>query len=323
MLTRMAVRSLILPLILSLCASALTMSQPLPNGPIQAELTKQLWDITVQTSATEETAALVNQAWSSERQRGEDIKLKRTLVPYQHDGANMSGVLVYPEERQGKIPGVLVAHTAAGTMDDFFLYCLDRVARMGYVAFGADVYAQGSSISMFDAVEARSARRALHDRGVIQGRIKAAHDVLTTGLPDRLVDTSRIAALGFCFGGLCVLDLARMGTDLKATITVHGILKPPPPQLNPAGEIRGRVLVLTGQADPMVPPKALAEFEAEMRDRHADHEIHSFPGVLHAFTRPEKVDEEERRKGLAFDEQASNESWVAIADLLGEVFTQP
>jgi dienelactone hydrolase len=152
----------------------------------------------------------------------------------------------------------------------------------------------------------------LADRTLLQKRMKLAVDVVGDQAE---VDASKIAAMGYCFGGLCVLDLARTSPDVLGVVSFHGLFKPPG---NTAGnKITAKVLALHGWDDPMVPPEAVVGLAAELTGAGSDWQIHGFGHTKHAFTNPEAKDP---AHGLQYSESANNRSWKMLVDFLAEIF---
>jgi len=211
--------------------------------------------------------------------------------------------------RSGPRPAVLVAH-AWGGRDDFACAKAQALAELGYVGFALDMY--GPGVLGADR-EQNAALMApfLDDRAMLQRRMLAALEA-ARGLDG--VDAERIAAIGFCFGGLCVLDLARSGADLRGVVSFHGLLSPPGNTLGTP--IRSKVLVLHGYDDPMAPPEHATALAGELSGAGADWQIHAYGSTLHAFTNPQAND---RQFGTVYDAAADRRSWRAARDFLGEV----
>ena len=151
----------------------------------------------------------------------------------------------------------------------------------------------------------------LEDRALLQRRMNLALETLRK--IDR-VDPSRIAAMGFCFGGLCVLDLARSGADIRGVVSFHGLLNPP--GKTAGNKIKARVLVLHGHDDPMVPPDAVLAFERELTEAGADWQVHVYGQTMHAFTNPQANDP---AFGTVYKASADRRSWQSLQNFLAEV----
>ena len=231
-------------------------------------------------------------------------------VEYKQGDTTCEGFLAYDPSVQGKRPGVLVVHEWMGLVD----FTKDRtraLAKLGYVAFAADVYGKG--VRPKDYKEAgEQAGKYKGDRPLLRARTKAALDVL---LADERVDAARVGAIGYCFGGTSVLELARSGAPVAAIVSFHGGLDTPTPE--DAKQIKGKVLALAGGDDPHVPPAQVAAFEDEMRKAGVDWEVVRYGGAMHSFTNPGAND---AAHGAAYNAAADKRSWAAMQALFGEVF---
>jgi dienelactone hydrolase len=233
------------------------------------------------------------------------------LVEYQHDGVVLEGLLVGGEEGGGSKPGVLVAHAwgGRGEQEDKTAH---RLAKLGYVGFAIDVFGKGIRGTSREE-NAALIGPFLQDRAMLQARIARSVSVLQKQ-PE--VDSNKIAAIGYCFGGLCVLDLARSGADVAGVVSLHGLFTPPEPA--PGQPIRAKVLALHGHEDPMVPVEAVNQLEAELTAAGADWQIHVYGGTMHAFTNPKANDPE---FGTVYSAVADQRSWLATTAFLAEVFS--
>jgi dienelactone hydrolase len=230
-------------------------------------------------------------------------------IDYACEGVTLRGYLARTEGP--KRPGVLLFHEGVG-LEDFAMAKARQVAELGYVALAADMFG-----------ERRQARNLQEVATVVGGlraepqRLRARADAALATLAGRPeVDAKRLAAIGFCFGGSVVLELARSGADLKAAVSFHGVLG----TKNPAteGRVKASILVLTGAEDPLAPPDQVAAFESEMRAaKVADWQVVSYGNVLHGFTNP-AADGSMMRTAM-YDAQADRRSWQAMKDLLAEV----
>jgi dienelactone hydrolase len=209
------------------------------------------------------------------------------------------------------------AHTAVGVQEDLMLYNLDRIAALGHVAFGLDMF--GTGRALWDRAESVDTRAPLTaDRSLMRQRAKAALDT-AVALPG--VDPSRVAIVGYCFGGLVALDLARSGAAVKAAIAFHGILTPPTPPFTTSPVADCKVLVLHGEQDPFVPPAQVDALLEEMQSSGTQCSVQRHSTAGHAFTRPEKVLPADKQSGLWYDEVAAASSWTAMRECLREVFS--
>jgi dienelactone hydrolase len=231
-------------------------------------------------------------------------------VVYQVDGQSYESRLVFGEGAKAA-PGLVMAPNWMGISEDAEQIARE-VASKGYVVCLADLYGQG--VRPTNADQALAAMMPLkNDRGLLNKRMLAALDQLKSQSL-AAVDTGRLAAFGFCFGGCCALELARTGTPLKAAVSFHGTLD----TTNPADakNIQGKVLVLHGASDPLVPKEQLPAFEAEMNAANVDWQLLSYGGAFHSFTDPHA-----NNPGVQmYNPTVSKRAFTAMHNLLDEVF---
>jgi dienelactone hydrolase len=231
-------------------------------------------------------------------------------LDYAADGATLRGYLAY-EEGSARRPGVLVFHEGLG-LGDFAMEKARQLASLGYVALAADMFGERRQPrNLQEVATVVAGLRAEPER--LRARGLAALSTLA-GLPR--VDTSRLAAIGFCFGGSVVLELARSGADLKAVVSFHGVLTTKQPAAE--GQVKASILVLTGAEDPLAPPDQVAAFEEEMRAAEVrDWQVVSYGNTLHGFTNP-AADGSMMRTAL-YHAQSDRRSWAAMKALFEEV----
>ena len=237
-------------------------------------------------------------------------EITTSVVDYQHDGTRLRGYLAYDGAVKDKRPGVLVIHEWWG-LNDFAKSKARELAAMGYVAFAADMY--GDGITTTEAAKAKELATPFGDRNLRRGRVRAAFDQLRA---HPLADPDRIAAIGFCFGGTSVLELAYSGAPVRGVVSFHGGLTAPAEE--DLGGISSAFLVLHGADDPMVPPSAIEAFQAGMRKSGADWQMVYFGSAVHAFTNPDAgragID------GVAYNEKAAKRGWAYMKDFFDELF---
>jgi dienelactone hydrolase len=230
-------------------------------------------------------------------------------LTHEHHGTLLKGYFACPSNATGPRPAILIAPAWAGCNHQ----AKDRaeiLAGLGYAAFAIDLYGEGKTGQTRDECNHLMSQVA-SDRGFLLDRLRSTLEILSAQ-PE--VDSSRIAAIGYCFGGLCVLDLARSGIDLRGVISFHGIFNPPAiPSVAP---ISAKVLVLHGFEDPMATPQQAEELGRELTDRGADWQIHLYGGTQHAFTNPEANDPD---FGTVFQHISDARSWRLAQDFLTEV----
>jgi dienelactone hydrolase len=240
--------------------------------------------------------------------------VKSEAVEYQSDGTSCLGTLVYDDAWTTPHPGVLVTHDWMGNTERTALSAV-KLAQLGYVAFCVDVYGKGVRPSSPDEA-GKLAGQYKGNRPLMRARMKAGLDAL---LATKKVDAKRIGAIGYCFGGTCVLELARAGQPVAATVTFHGGLSTPTPE--DAQNIVGKVLVLHGADDPYVKPDEVAAFEKEMKATKVDWQLISFGNAVHGFTHQGAGTD--NSAGYAYNAAADQRSWKAMSALFAEVFGQP
>ncbi len=229
---------------------------------------------------------------------------------YDGPGGPFEGYICYDDSHDDQRPLVLVSH-AYGGQSEFDIEKAQLLAEMGYVGFAIDMYGQGRRAKSPDEASALMAQ-LLADRVLLSERI---NNSLKVGRQHLMVDASRVGAIGFCFGGKCVLDLARSGAPLAGVVSFHGILDAP--EINYTDPISTKVLVCHGWNDPLATPLDVIEFSAEMSERQADWQLLAFGNVGHSFTNP-AVDR--RDEGYYYDENAHRRSWRVMEGFFAEVF---
>lgn len=222
------------------------------------------------------------------------------VVEYKHGDIVLEGFLAYDDAGPKKKPGLLIVHEWTG-LGDYVKERARQMAALGYTAFAVDIYGkgirpQGMEDAGKEATKYKSNRKLMRER-VLAG-LKA---MKATGR----VDASKIGAFGYCFGGTTVLELARSGAPLKAVVSFHGGLDSPNPR--DAQKIKGRVLVLHGADDPLVPDAEVAAFQKEMREARVDWTMISYGGAVHSFSNPAAGNDP--KKGFAYNKRADQRSF--------------
>ena len=237
--------------------------------------------------------------------------LKTQKIEYQDGDVTLEGYYAYDDSHKEKKPAIIISHDWSGK-NEFAHHKAEKLAELGYVGFAIDMFGKGK---MGKTKEEKSAliQPFIQDRGKLQQRILAG---LTTAKNLPMVDTNQIGAIGFCFGGLCVLDLARSGADVKGVVSFHGLLFPPENMQNKT--ITAKVLALHGFDDPMVPHEQVIAFGNEMTKSKANWQLDMYGNTMHAFTNPEAHDHD---FGTVYAKQADMRSWIAMKDFFAEVFS--
>lgn len=231
-------------------------------------------------------------------------------VAYEDGGEEFQGFLAWDSGAEERRPGVLIAHAWGGCGEQEQAKAR-QLAELGYVGFALDLYGSGVRGGSIEE-NRRLIQPFMDDRALLQRRMHLAVRVIREQ-PE--VDAHRIAAIGFCFGGLCVLDLARTGADVNGVVSFHGLFTPPG---NTAGNrIRAKVLVLHGWDDPMATPAALVDLGHELTAMQADWQIHAYGHAMHAFTNPAANDPD---FGTVYQADADRRSWRSMQAFLEELF---
>src|SRR5882757_2264295 len=237
-------------------------------------------------------------------------KIVTQAVEYKQGETTLEGYLAYDDAISGKRPGVLVVHQWLG-LTEYEKHRAQQLAQLGYVAFCADIYGKGVRPKNVGDAGAESTKYKT-DRALLRARVNAGLEVLEK---NPLVDLKRIAAVGYCFGGTTVIELARSGANIAGIVSFHGGLDSPAPA--DGKNIKCKVLVQAGADDPFQKPEDLTAFESEMRDNKVDWQIVFYGGAVHAFTQP---DPGFVNAGAKYNEKADKRSWQAMKDFFAEIF---
>ncbi len=231
------------------------------------------------------------------------------LIEYTHNGTTLEAYMAWDDSSPGPRPGVLISHAWAGR-GEFECDKARMLAGLGYCAFALDLYGKGVRGSGIEE-NSKLMKPFVEDRAMLQSRLSAA---LETFGSQPEVDAERIAAIGFCFGGLCVLDLARIGAPVRGVVSLHGLFVPP--GNTDGNKIGAKVMALHGHDDPMVPVEMVNALEKELTEGGADWQIHVYGNTMHAFTNPDANDP---AHGTVYNPVAARRAWVVTKDFLAEV----
>ena len=233
--------------------------------------------------------------------------MKTEKITYQSGDNSFEGFLAQPEGDSN--PCVLIAHTWAGR-DAFVEAKAKLLTELGYAAFAIDMYGDGK-IGTSNVENAGMMQPLLDDREELARRALASLDAVSK---IDSIDASKIVIMGYCFGGLVAMDLARTGADIKGAVSFHGFLAGPE---NSTNEIKAKLLALHGDSDPMVGQDQIESFRQEMTSKKVDWQLHVFGGAMHSFTNPEANDPD---FGAVYSKNADERSWKIFTDLLKELF---
>ncbi len=235
--------------------------------------------------------------------------LQTEEIEYNVGDTVFRGFIARDKAKASPKPCVMVAHDWTGR-SDAFCEKAKQLAALGYVGFAIDMY---GNARLGHTTEEKKAlmNPILGHRKSVTTRMQAA---LQAAMESPWVDNSKVAAIGYCFGGLCILDLARSGADVKGVVSFHGILTAP--EIAVCKKVRAKILVLHGYEDPMVPPAQVNEFAKEMTVKKVDWQIHMYGHTQHAFTNREANDD---ALGLHYNKNADRRSWMNAELFLREV----
>jgi dienelactone hydrolase len=239
------------------------------------------------------------------------VSIQTQAIEYKDGETLLEGYLAYSDEGTKPKPTVLIAHAWEGR-NSFVCDKARMLAELGYTAFALDMYGKGV---LGSGPEENTAlmQPLLEDRSVLQQRMKAGL-LAASSLPQ--VDAQNIAVMGYCFGGLCALDLARTQPELKGVVSFHGLLNAP--GNTDGNRIGAKVLILHGHLDPLVPVEQVVACQQELTNAGADWQIHIYGKALHSFTNPKATD---ASTGLFYNADADRRSWQELRNFLAEIFS--
>ena len=231
-------------------------------------------------------------------------------VQYTHEGTVLEGYLAYDDSVKAKRPGILVVHEWCG-LNDYVRSRVDKLAQLGYVAFALDMYGKG--IRTTKPAEAKELSGHLRGSPLLRKRAQAGLDILRN---NSRVDPDKIAAIGYCFGGTTVIELAYSGADVAGVVSFHGGLTAAKPE--DLSRIRAKFLICHGADDGFISAEAIQSFQEGLNKAGADWQMVYFGGAVHSFTNPgaDKVG----IKGIAYNQQADERSWNYMRQFFKEIF---
>jgi dienelactone hydrolase len=232
-------------------------------------------------------------------------------IEYKEGDTVLEGYLAYDGSLKGKRPGVLIVHQWKG-LTDYEKKRAAMLAKLGYNVFALDIYGKGLRPQSAQEAGAQAGKYR-SNRDLLRARAQAGLAVLQK---HELTDPKRVAAIGYCFGGTTVIELARSGADIAGVVSFHGGLDSPHPE--DGKNIKCKVLALHGADDPHVSPKDLAAFEDEMRQAKVDWQLVKYGGAVHAFTDWNAGDNPVQ--GVAYNKKADRRSWEAMKEFFAEIF---
>ncbi len=242
-----------------------------------------------------------------------EAKVVGKTVEYTAGGTTLKGYVAYDDKVKGKRPGIIVVHEWWG-LNDYVRKRARMLAALGYTALAVDMYGEGKTATHPDNA-GKFSSEVMKNFDTAKARFIAGEDLLKK---NPMVDPNRVAAIGYCFGGGVVLNMARQGADLKGVVSFHGMLMPVKPA--EPGTIKAKILVLHGGDDKFTTPEQIKMFKDEMTKAGADYKFIVYPGAMHAFTNPEAtMYGKEFNIPLAYNKKADIESWNEMKTFLAGV----
>ncbi|MFN0117301.1 MAG: dienelactone hydrolase family protein [Elusimicrobiota bacterium] len=238
-------------------------------------------------------------------------EIKTEVVQYKHAGATLKSFMTYDDSIKEKRPGILIAPEWWG-LNDYPKNRAKQLTELGYVVLAIDIYGEGK-ITQDPKEAGQLSGFYKNDRSLLRGRVLAGLNALKNS---KKVNSSQVAAIGYCFGGTSVLELARSGADVKGVVSFHGGLDTP--QLADAKNIKAKVLVLHGADDNFVPQDQILAFQKEMKDAQVNWQMNYYSNAVHTFTNPNA--DEYKIPGVAYNKQADERSWKAMLQFFDEIF---
>ena len=242
---------------------------------------------------------------------GAPAQIHTETVAYRDGDTTLEGFWAYDTAIPGQRPGVLIIHQWKG-LTDYEKKRAEMLAKLGYNVFAVDIYGKGIRPKSPQEAGAQAGKYK-NNRALLRERAQAGLAVLQK---QELTDPKRVAAIGYCFGGTAVIELARSGADIAGVVSFHGGLDSPHPE--DGKKIKCKVLALHGADDPHVPAKDLAAFEDELRQAKVDWELVKYGGAVHSFTDWNAGNN--AAQGAAYNEKADKRSWEAMKQFFGEIF---
>lgn len=253
-------------------------------------------------------------SFSCSEKQNEKNNLVEESIDYSADGVQLKGYLVYDNNVKGKRPGVLVVHEWWG-LNDYTKRRARMLAELGYTALAMDMYGNGKTADNPEEAQ-KLAMSVYQNIKAGEDRFLAAYNFLKN---QETTDPDLIAAIGYCFGGSIVLQMARIGTDLKAVVSFHGGLQP----ITSAekGKEKAFILVCNGAADKSVTPEQIENFKTEMDSAGVHYTFVNYEGATHTFTNPEADSIGKKfNMPIAYNEKADKESWQEMVNLFKQIF---
>jgi dienelactone hydrolase len=238
--------------------------------------------------------------------------MQTQIIEYADGDVSCKAFFAFDESRSGPQPTVFVVHAFDGITEFIHDYA-KKIVEAGYAAFCVDMFGEGKTATDVDGCMALI-MPFLEDRALLQKRVLAGFNTCKS---QDVVDENKVVAMGFCFGGMCALDLARSGADIKAVASLHGVLMPP--EGVELGDFKAKVIILHGFEDPQVPPEQLPVITKELNEKNVDWQFIYFSHTQHSFTEPRAGDIGGAEMGRVFNPDSARRAWEYCQVLFKEV----
>lgn len=243
----------------------------------------------------------------------DELSIKTKEVSYSANGVTLKGFLAFDENQKDKKPGIIVVHEWWGN-NDYSWRRAEMLAELGYVALAIDMYGNGKQVDNPEDA-GKLATETMSDMQTAKAKFEAGVNFLKA---QTQTDPEKIAAIGYCFGGAIVLNMALTGSNLNGVVSFHGIL---PDTVNNPNQVKAKLLVCNGAADPIVPKEQVDAFEKAMDGADINYKVVNYPDALHAFTNP-AADSSGKKFNIpiAYNKEADEKSWAEMLNFFDEVF---
>ncbi|MEQ9495864.1 MAG: dienelactone hydrolase family protein [Deltaproteobacteria bacterium] len=267
------------------------------------------------SSKSSESGASSQPAMEEKKSDAMSSKITTEEVQYDVNGVKLTGFVAYDASKEGPRPGILVVHEWWGH-NDYARKRAEMLAELGYTGFALDMYGDGKQADHPKDAQ-KFMMEVMNDAEAMSARFRAAYDLLAQ---HDSTDPGKIGAIGYCFGGAVVLNMARAGVSLDGVAAFHaGALAGP--MKAKTGDVKGKILVLHGGADPFVPPEQVTAFKEEMQAAGVSYEFVEYEGAKHAFTNPGATEKGKKFElPLAYDAEADKKSWEKMKSFFASIY---
>lgn len=241
------------------------------------------------------------------------VSAESTIVKedFTYDEGKYLGFIAYDSAKEGKLPGVLVLHAGPG-FNDYVKRRATMIAELGYIGFACDLVGGGRGYKGPEEADA-----SLVPFDTVRDKFYKAYDLLKA---HEKCDPTKIAGIGYCYGGIVLMNLVRLGADLRGIASFHGPVRPFVPRIE-KGKYKGKVLACIGELDSQIPKEEIVEWKKEFDEAGVDYKVVIYPDTYHAFTNPAMGEKKPGGPPIAYNEKSDKESWAELVVLLKDIFS--